>query len=115
MTTPATGHWSEQLERLGACCDAVDWARGYDTPEAAWAACGRGDWMLWVAARAVQPGSPEHNAVVAATCACARRSLPYVSSAAYSAAAYVASCAAELRAMAGIVRSTLPMPNLEML
>jgi len=40
------------LTRLGACADAVTWAR--DTkgaPAQLWAKCERGDWMLWLAGR----------------------------------------------------------------
>ena len=40
------------LRALGACDEAVVWYESYDWPddEAAWCACGRGDWMLWLCA-----------------------------------------------------------------
>lgn len=50
-------HWTDDLVRLQACDDAVEWARGYDTMDAAWAACERGDWMLWLACRWPAPTS----------------------------------------------------------
>ena len=37
----------EQLKRLGACPEAVEWASSYPTIQAAWEVCERGDWMLW--------------------------------------------------------------------
>ena len=41
------------LNRLGACTEAVGWVRGsVMTPAALWCACRRGDWMLWLAAKA---------------------------------------------------------------
>ena len=62
-----------------ACEEARDWARGYPTLDAAWAACPRGDWMLWLAARAIgEPGSDAHRRLVLAACECARTALPYV-------------------------------------
>jgi len=44
-------HWTSRLMKLDACNEAVVWAREYPTLEAAWAACERGDWMLWLLAR----------------------------------------------------------------
>ena len=43
-----TKHWTVELERLGACPEAVAWCRDYATPQAAWDACQRGDWMAWL-------------------------------------------------------------------
>jgi hypothetical protein len=40
-------HWSKRLRQHDACQGAVDWTQQYPTPEAAWAACMRSDWMLW--------------------------------------------------------------------
>ena len=70
-------HWTRKLNKLGACEDAVEWARDYQTLEAAWAACRRGDWMLWLAARAAgEPGSESRRLVARAAAACARLALP---------------------------------------
>jgi hypothetical protein len=35
------------LARHGACLSATEWAAGYSTPEEAWEACERPDWLLW--------------------------------------------------------------------
>jgi len=46
-------HWTGVLADLGACTDA------------AWAACERGDWMLWWLGRmSGPPGSPLRRALV---------------------------------------------------
>jgi hypothetical protein len=47
-TTKTATHWTDRLIELGATCEAVPWAKGYDSLDAAWAACERGDWMLWL-------------------------------------------------------------------
>jgi hypothetical protein len=79
MTTTITTHWSDALARLGACDEAIEWARAYPTPEAAWAACDRGDWMLWVAGRlAGPPGHESRRPLVAASCECDRLALHLV-------------------------------------
>jgi hypothetical protein len=36
------------LRSLRACDDAITWAADYDDLPSAWAACERGDWMLWL-------------------------------------------------------------------
>ena len=50
-----SAHWSHRLEFVPgpegqpSTPDAlIAWARAFDTPEAAWAACERGDWLLFV-------------------------------------------------------------------
>ena len=70
-------HWTHKLTKLGACRDAVAWAGGYATADEAWAACERGDWMLWLAGRTSgNSGSDSRRLVVRAAAACARLSLP---------------------------------------
>ena len=55
-------HWTQQLVKLGACEPAVVWARDYPSLEAAWAACERGDWMMWIAGRlSGKPGSAKRR------------------------------------------------------
>jgi hypothetical protein len=39
------------LEKLNACQAGIDFVSKYDSFEAAWNACERGDWMLWLAAK----------------------------------------------------------------
>ena len=70
-------HWTENLERLAVCPDAMVWAKDYASLEAAWAACPRGDWMLWLITREVVQDSPEHRRVIACLVACCRPSLEY--------------------------------------
>ena len=72
-------HWTDRLTALGACSDAVAWARDYPTAAAAWAACTRGDWMLWIMGRlAESPDSASRRRLVLAACECARLALRYV-------------------------------------
>lgn len=40
-----------EIERFEPCADALEFRRQYATFEEAWAACPRGDWMLWIAKR----------------------------------------------------------------
>jgi len=72
-------HIDDLLTRLGACSDAVAWARTQPDAETAWDTCDRGDWMLWLAGRlAGEPGSDARRPLVLAACECARLALPYV-------------------------------------
>ena len=41
----------EYLESLGACSEAVEYASQFPALQAAWDACERGDWMLWLLGR----------------------------------------------------------------
>jgi len=69
-------HWSSKLRAMGACNEAVEWARTQPSYDVAWASCERGDWMLWLAGRRIgSPGSLAHRAVVRAAAQCARLSL----------------------------------------
>jgi len=40
-------HWSDRLPSY-ACSDAREWAQTQDSFVTAWAACRRGDWMVWL-------------------------------------------------------------------
>lgn len=72
-----TAHWTSQLVALGACPDAIRWARNYPTFDAAWSACERGDWLLWYACRVSgRPESESRRRVVLAACDCAELALP---------------------------------------
>lgn len=62
-----------KLLKLYACEDALQWAGDYDTFLAAWRACDRGDWVLWLAAKL----KVERPLLVKAACQCARLALPY--------------------------------------
>ena len=58
------------LKRLRACGNAVEYAAKHDTLEAAWNNCERGDWLLWLAAKA----GVDRKLVVSAACDCAETS-----------------------------------------
>ncbi len=75
-------HWTQSLINLHACREAVAWATGatgYPSLEAAWEACERADWLLWLAGKfAGPPGSESRKPLVRAACACARTALVHV-------------------------------------
>src|SRR6185503_5862448 len=68
-------HTHPFLVSNNACREAQEWAAQYHDLASAWAACERGDWLLWLAGRA--PGFPRATLVLAA-CACAREALVHV-------------------------------------
>ena len=70
--------WVSQLNRLGACREALEWGNQHDTLGDAWAKCERGDHMLWLLGRlSGAPNSASRKQVVLTTCQCGRLSLPY--------------------------------------
>ena len=63
------------LRRMGSCTEAVKWVKTTKSrPADLWGTCPRGDWLLWLAARA---GVSRHQIVLSAF-ACARNALPLV-------------------------------------
>ena len=69
MTT--TTHWSDALLTLRACEDAIDFAAQHATYEAAWAACERGDWMVWLlGCLSGRRGDPRRDALLDTVRAC---------------------------------------------
>ncbi|NBO26982.1 MAG: hypothetical protein EBU96_09385, partial [Actinobacteria bacterium] len=74
----------DRIAALGACSDAIEWLRAARQPDlaAAWAACPRAEWMLWLTARCAEEGSPEHRALVAAAADCAATALDFAPGAA---------------------------------
>lgn len=54
--------WVDALVDLEACPEAVDWAVTQIDAEAAWAACQRADWMLWLAGHCCKRGDLLHLA-----------------------------------------------------
>jgi hypothetical protein len=71
--------WYRKLEAVGACKEAVEWAKSQPSFAEAWETCERGDWMLWLAGIMIGvPGWPTHQQVVLAACDCAELSLKYV-------------------------------------
>ncbi len=71
-------HWTDALKSMQPCPEAVEWAKGYKSLEEAWAACERGDHMLWLLGKQVMPGSEEHKKLVFTACQCARLALLHV-------------------------------------
>jgi hypothetical protein len=89
-------HWSTALKKLGACAEAVEWAKGQPNYATAWATCERGDWMLWLLARL------KHELTTAIAFWCADRAVRIHAPAALDAAGLHEE-AAKLRALPPIV------------
>ena len=79
-TTTKTAHWTDELRDLHACSEAVKWAKDYRTATAAWKACERGDWMLWLVGRLSGEPESDQRKLVLCACECARLALEYVPS-----------------------------------
>jgi hypothetical protein len=47
MTTTKPSVLQRLLAKYGACEEAREWCRAYETPAAAWEACSNPEWMLW--------------------------------------------------------------------
>ena len=70
----------DDLVSLGACEEAVCFARQYNTAQAAWDACDRPDWLFWWIGQrdSSAPRSPERRPLARAACACARLAEPWM-------------------------------------
>ena len=69
--------WLDDLRNFRPCQDALQWAAGFDTFDAAWQACERGDWMLWILGKLSGPPESERRKKLALAAAdCAELSLP---------------------------------------
>ncbi len=67
------------LQALGACDEAVEWAGKQESAATAWRDCQRGDWMLWLLGKlSGKPDSVKRRKLVLCACECARLSLKYV-------------------------------------
>ena len=64
---------STRLKRLAACNEAVEWSKQFTDAQAAWDACERGDWMLWIIGRRIKsaPWSDDRKLLLAAALDCA--------------------------------------------
>jgi hypothetical protein len=72
-------NYVEGLRALGACSEAIEWAKSQASPAELWQICHRGDWMLWLCGKmAGEPGSDARGTLVLAACECARLALPHV-------------------------------------
>jgi len=69
--------WIKKLLKLNPCSEAVEYARSYETLDAAWQDCARGDWMLWLIGKR-DTGETSRKRLVLAACACARTALQYI-------------------------------------
>ena len=78
----AKTEWLAVEPMASACREAREWAAHFETLQAAWDACERGDWMLWYLWRtqAGEPWSDERRPLVWAAAQCARLApRPYLS------------------------------------
>src|SRR5208283_1422257 len=73
LTAQQKRHWSEDLPSE-TCSPAVAWCLTQPSYEAAWEACARPGWLLWLAGRLTMDPRP----IVLAACACARTVLHLV-------------------------------------
>jgi hypothetical protein len=77
MTTTTMPRWLKDLRRLDACDEAIDWAKTQPGPDAAWAACERGDWLAWYAGRlSGEPESAARRPLVLCLCDVWRQLVP---------------------------------------
>ena len=60
---------AELLKLNGACVEASEWARRYNTASAAWLACKKPEWMLWALE---QIGYKDESKLRLFACWCAR-------------------------------------------
>ena len=65
--------WYRKLQTLGACSEAVAWAKTQPSFAVAWKTCKRGDWMLWLLAKR----GYKREQIVTMACDCAALALPY--------------------------------------
>ena len=56
-----------RLNAMHACSESLEWVGKRVSPRAAWMACPRGDWLLWVAEQL----GVDHRLLVLAACDCA--------------------------------------------
>ena len=76
MMDPATGVSLADRLPSGACYSAKRWLTfsGHTDPQAAWDACPRGDWLIWLVCKWTDigaPGSPERRKLASCAADCA--------------------------------------------
>jgi len=70
---------ADRLKAIGACGEAVVFARAFKDQQVAWDACDRADWMIWLLGRLAGPPESEgRRALVLCAADCAETALPYV-------------------------------------
>jgi hypothetical protein len=72
-------HWTDDLVRINACKDAIEWAREQPSLAVAWKKSKRGDHMLWLVGKAnpSEPWSDARKPIVACCAEIASTALPY--------------------------------------
>ena len=73
--------WVALLVALDACKEALAWARALPattSPETAYLACERGDWILWLFGELHKRGAVTRQTLVLAVCAAARTALVHL-------------------------------------
>ncbi len=71
--------WIEKLRKQDACVEGISWASEQESPQAAWDACERGDWMLWAWGRNCgNSGSESHRKLVLCCVKCEKTGVKYV-------------------------------------
>ena len=69
----------DKLNKLGACGQAVKWAKEMKNGQSAWDNCERGDWMLWLVGKmSGKPESAKRKKLVLCACECARLAMVHV-------------------------------------
>ena len=68
-------HWSNALNKIGACSGSIEWAKNYPTRAQAWQACEKPHWLLFAIDKLGKPTEQEWRILA---CAFAREALPFV-------------------------------------
>lgn len=63
---------------MAACTEAVKWAESFDSLEAAWSECPRGDWMVWLRCKHASVNLPDNRRVVVGILLRALKSTPII-------------------------------------
>lgn len=74
----SAARFAELLKKTDACIDAVQFCKGKSLAKA-WAACERGDWMLWILCKMQnEKGWADTRLIVRLAAMCARRALIHI-------------------------------------
>src|SRR3972149_6910811 len=74
MSTASIADIMSFAQSRDACPEALRWLKTQASPRAAWDACERPDWMIWLAARR----GVDHKVLARIACDCARTALRFV-------------------------------------
>jgi len=59
-------HWSNDLVKIGACSEAVNWAKDQPNYDVAWNKCEKPEWILWLA----EKSGVSYKTLVKHVCSC---------------------------------------------